>query len=161
VQNVSRHLAFAYAGALVVSLILSVAFPRNSPAGATAPTAAQRWPVPLPDWFWVWVRWYLHPAEFADEPFRSSASRPDAAPRRIPEWAWLRLRVLLGRVEAPGPAPELRPAEKAWPVPVPDWFWVWARWYLGHGEFAEAGPKDDDWVLRLRHAWSPRGRGGG
>jgi peptidoglycan hydrolase-like protein with peptidoglycan-binding domain len=37
-------------------------------------------------------------------------------------------------------------------VPIPSWFWVWARWYLGRGEFDQAGPKDDD----VRPATAPR-----
>jgi hypothetical protein len=55
------------------------------------------WPLPLPQWFWPWARWYLHRAEFADEPLRSAASRPGAAPARVPEWAWRRIAAIAGR----------------------------------------------------------------
>jgi hypothetical protein len=53
------------------------------------------WPVPIPRWYWEWVRWYLGEGEFVDTPFRSSQTRPDAAPARIPDWAWTRTRYLL------------------------------------------------------------------
>lgn len=55
------------------------------------------WPVSLPDWFWVWARWYLDRGEFADDGrFRSDADRPDAAPYPIPQWAWNRLQPIAG-----------------------------------------------------------------
>jgi hypothetical protein len=34
-----------------------------------------------PDWFWDWVSWYLTTD-------RSNDDRPDAAPDKIPQWAW-------------------------------------------------------------------------
>ena len=99
----------------------------------------------MPEWFWTWARWYLHRDEFADEPFRSDVTRPEAAPREIPDWAWLRLRVLLGEAEPPPPEqPQQRPQVRTWPLPVPDWFWTWARWYLGRGEFDGRGARAPD-----------------
>jgi hypothetical protein len=53
------------------------------------------WLVPLPDWFWGWARWYLHRSEFRNEPVRSLETRPTSAPRRVPLWAWARLKALL------------------------------------------------------------------
>src|SRR5687767_2088292 len=111
----------------------SIVPPPAAPA-VPASAAAEPWPVPIPDWFWVWARWYLHRGEFKEHPFRGDETRPHDAPERIPEWAWRRLRALLGRA----PTPERRPERtvRVWPVPIPQWFWAWARWYLGRDEFA-------------------------
>jgi hypothetical protein len=87
------------------------------------------WPVPIPGWFWEWARWYRGHGEFRDRPFRSAATRPDAAPIPIPDWAWRRLEVMIGE----GAGTRGRP----WPVPLPGWFWEWARWYLDRGEFRD------------------------
>jgi peptidoglycan hydrolase-like protein with peptidoglycan-binding domain len=118
-----------------------VPLPSAAPVAAAA-QADKPWPVPVPSWFWVWARWYLHRAEFADEPFRSDATRPDDAPHRIPDWAWLRLRTLLGGAPPREELPPPRLVRKIWPVPLPKWFWVWARWYLGRSEFAVDGPQN-------------------
>jgi hypothetical protein len=56
---------------------------------------ARPWPVPVPRWFWVWARWYLHHGEFKGQPFRSRAGRPERAPYPIRDWAWRRLAALL------------------------------------------------------------------
>jgi hypothetical protein len=108
------------------------------PAGATpAPEAARAWPVPVPAWFWPWARWYLHRGEFANGAFRDAATRPAAAPDRIPPWAWRRLAALVGE-PPPGPEPEATGrVVRTWPLPLPEWFWAWARWYLGNGEYAD------------------------
>ena len=37
--------------------------------------------VGYPDWFWDWARWYYTTD-------RDPKKRPDAAPEKIPEWAW-------------------------------------------------------------------------
>jgi hypothetical protein len=50
-----------------------------------SPSDAAPWPVPLPDWTWDWMAWKL-----GDKP----GPRPKSAPRRIPIWAWRRLRAL-------------------------------------------------------------------
>lgn len=52
------------------------------------------WPIRIPQWFWTWARWYLDRSEFRDQPFRSRETPPDAAPLPIPDWAWVRLRLL-------------------------------------------------------------------
>jgi peptidoglycan hydrolase-like protein with peptidoglycan-binding domain len=128
--------------ALLAALALVAALAVPAPAEpAPAREAAEAWPVPVPAWFWPWARWYLGRAEFADQPFRSEGTRPDAAPRDIPDWAWRRLEALLtpGR-DTPRPQPAQRTV-RTWPVPLPQWFWVWARWYLGRAEFADDGPQ--------------------
>lgn len=69
---------------------------RGVAARLLGPSRAGRpWPVPVPEWFWGWARWYLHRSEFEDEPFRSRSARPGSAPLRIPAWAWVRLEALL------------------------------------------------------------------
>ncbi len=66
---------------------------------ATVPVQLRRfeWPVPVPDWFWSWAQWYLHRGPYRDEAFRGSASRPEAAPDVVPNWAWRRLSEFLDR----------------------------------------------------------------
>ena len=48
------------------------------------------WPVPVPAWFWDWVRWrrsvFNYPSTAAWR-----AARPANVPVRIPDWAWVRL----------------------------------------------------------------------
>ena len=44
------------------------------------------WPIPIPRWFWAWARWRLRGRK---------GPRPRTAPRRIPAWAWRRLRALV------------------------------------------------------------------
>lgn len=129
--------------AVVLALMFAVALPAPSAVvPAASAQTADEWPVPLPDWWWVWARWYLGRAEFADEPLRSEATRPDAAPDRIPEWAWRRLEALLDPDADAPQQPERERVVRTWPVPVPQWFWAWARWYLGRAEFADDGPRD-------------------
>lgn len=127
-----------------MAVVLATPAPAAAFSAGSAGSAADSWRVPIPNWFWVWARWYLHRAEFLDEPFRSEDARPEAAPDRIPEWAWRRLRVLLGQAPPPEPLPEPEPVDmpRMWPVPIPRWFWVWARWHLGRAEFAANGPED-------------------
>jgi N-acetylmuramoyl-L-alanine amidase len=143
-----------FALTLTLAFALLACGASSPPPAAAAPVAAtaESWPIPIPAWFWTWARWYLHRSEFADEPFRSEATRPADAPARIPDWAWLRLDVLLGVAEPPPDAPEPAPTVRTWPVPVPQWFWVWARWYLGRSEFADDGPQ----AAAVRPAASPR-----
>jgi Beta-lactamase enzyme family len=57
--------------------------------GTSSP--ARPWPLPVPRWFWVWARWYLHQGEFRDLPFRSRTSRPANVPDPMRDWAWRRL----------------------------------------------------------------------
>jgi hypothetical protein len=57
--------------------------------GTSSP--ARPWPLPVPRWFWVWARWYLHQGEFRDLPFHSRTSRPVNAPHPMQDWAWRRL----------------------------------------------------------------------
>jgi hypothetical protein len=66
------------------------------PAPPEAERTVRLWPRPVPNWFWVWARWYLGRAEFADDGPRVTAARPASAPRYVPAWAWQRLRVLMG-----------------------------------------------------------------
>lgn len=49
------------------------------------------WPVPLPAWFWPWLKWYLGKGEYLGDP-RNPARRPANAPAKIPQWAWDRLK---------------------------------------------------------------------
>lgn len=134
-----RRLLVSVAAAVLVALGAALAGPgRAEAAPARGPAAA--WPVPVPRWFWPWARWYLGRAEFAQGPLRSPATRPPAAPERIPAWAWRRLAVLTGAEPPPAPPPE-RPVVRTWPLPIPGWFWTWARWYLHRGEFAAAEPR--------------------
>jgi hypothetical protein len=128
---------------------------------ATAPAArpaAGAWPVPVPDWFWVWARWYLGRAEFADEPLRSEATRPDAAPARVPDWAWRRLAALVEPGAGAPPQPFAPRRVRTWPLPIPQWFWEWARWRLGRAEFADDGPRSPsarpDAAPRYVPAWA-------
>jgi polysaccharide biosynthesis protein PslG len=44
----------------------------------------------LPRWFWSWARWRTGDPNVKVAPLRSR--RPEAAPYRIPRWAWRRLR---------------------------------------------------------------------
>ena len=131
--------------ALLATALACALVPASTPAVAASTTAAQTaaaaWPVPLPAWFWGWARWFLGRAEFADEPFRSQATRPSEAPHSIPDWAWARLAVLLGKERPTGSQREPERNVRTWPLPIPQWFWVWARWYLGRGEFASDGPQ--------------------
>lgn len=62
------------------------------------------WPVPLPKWFWTWARWYLGRGEFKPFGPRNPAHRPPDAPAKIPQWAWDRLKVLVGST-TPAPPP--------------------------------------------------------
>jgi len=64
--------------------------------GEGAGTRGRPWPVPIPSWFWEWAEWYLGRGEYQDRQ-RDPEVRPAAAPTRIPEWGWIRLRVLLGQ----------------------------------------------------------------
>jgi hypothetical protein len=48
-------------------------------------------PVPVPRWLWAWARWRLRDRE---------APRPRAAPPRVGEWAWRRLREIARRTSA-------------------------------------------------------------
>lgn len=52
-------------------------------------------PSPIPKWFWVWSRWRLGRGEY--EPFgpKNPAVRPEAAPAKIPSWAYQRLKLLI------------------------------------------------------------------
>lgn len=56
----------------------------------------QTWPVPLPDWFWIWARWRLGEGEFKGKA-RGASERPSEAPTRIPPWAFDRLKALLAQ----------------------------------------------------------------
>jgi peptidoglycan hydrolase-like protein with peptidoglycan-binding domain len=85
-------------------------------AGAVTPSArpktaradvAVTWPVPVPQWFWKWARWYLHRGEFAAGTLRSRETRPADAPEEIPPWAWRRLAAILGEEPSPAPAKPL------------------------------------------------------
>jgi hypothetical protein len=58
-------------------------------------------PVPKPDWFWPWVRWYLGVGEF-ERLAQKDSVRPDEAPNVIPDWAWATLRKLVAEREARG-----------------------------------------------------------
>lgn len=63
------------------------------------------WPVPIPDWFFPWARWYLGRDEF-DGHQQDPKRRPKGAPDTIPYWAWARLNVLVGKpIPTPPPAP--------------------------------------------------------
>jgi peptidoglycan hydrolase-like protein with peptidoglycan-binding domain len=68
--------------------------------------------VPVPDWFWTWTRWHLGRAEYADNGPHDAAARPAAAPPYVPEWAWQRLRVILGRKPMPVPAAALERGDR-------------------------------------------------
>jgi peptidoglycan hydrolase-like protein with peptidoglycan-binding domain len=120
--------------ALCAALLLVPAglLPTPGEARADARPAAvpADWPVPVPTWFWEWARWYLGRAAFATAPPRSPATRPDAAPRLIPAWAWHRLAVIDGARAERG-----RMVARTWPLPVPAWFWSWAQWRLGRGPY--------------------------
>jgi hypothetical protein len=111
------------------------------PAPPAQPLAGEKveadWPVPVPDWFWSWARWYLGRGEFAEGP-RREATRPAAAPRHVPGWAWRRLAVMAGAERVDAPQDEPASASPAWPVPIPSWFWAWAQWYLHRGHYAGA-----------------------
>jgi hypothetical protein len=126
--------------ATLAACCLAVTQPAR-PAPPATPSPAATWPVPVPDWFWPWARWYLGRAEFADEPLRSGGTRPAAAPTRIPDWAWNRLAALLEPSTTAVPRLHAQRNVRTWPLPIPGWFWEWARWYLGRSEFDEAGPR--------------------
>jgi hypothetical protein len=74
--------------------------PPGEPAGV-------QWPVPIPNWFWEWARWYLHHGEFKAAEPRDPQLRPEEAPRHIPQWAWRRVRVIAGEKLRPAPAEQL------------------------------------------------------
>jgi N-acetylmuramoyl-L-alanine amidase len=136
---------------LAATVLATPPAPASAAPSASTPSA-EDWPVPLPDWFWRWARWYLGRAEFKDEPFRSDATRPGVAPDRIPEWARRRLEALLEPGTGAPQRPEPQRTVRTWPLPVPQWFWAWARWYLGRAEFADDGPRAAD----VRPAAAPR-----
>lgn len=50
-------------------------------------TKDKPWPVPVPKWYWEWARWRLEGRK---------GVRPKSAPRRIPLWAFRRLRAQQG-----------------------------------------------------------------
>jgi hypothetical protein len=64
-------------------------------AGGRWQAWVEDWPLPLPQWFWVWARWRLGRGEFARYGPASAAHRPTVAPMLIPAWAWARLRALV------------------------------------------------------------------
>jgi peptidoglycan hydrolase-like protein with peptidoglycan-binding domain len=76
-------------------------------AKAAGADGAVTWPVPVPQWFWKWARWYLHRGEFAGRPTRSRETRPAEAPEEIPPWAWRRFAALAGEEQPLGPAKPL------------------------------------------------------
>jgi hypothetical protein len=48
------------------------------------------WPLPVPRWFWPWAKWQRNRWKFRTQ--RAwRAARPKSAPRRVPDWAWVRL----------------------------------------------------------------------
>ena len=47
----------------------------------------------MPRWTWQFYKWWFGHDEYTS--FRSPVTRPDAAPRRLPDWAWARLSVHL------------------------------------------------------------------
>lgn len=51
------------------------------------------WPIPLPAWFWPWVRWRRGVGEFAPYGPANPSMRPKSAPARISAWAWARLKL--------------------------------------------------------------------
>lgn len=101
------------AGALVaVVFAWALATPTPAPARTAEPEreparTVRLWPVPIPDWFWVWARWYLGREEFADDGSRHPDVRPAFAPQYVPEWAWQRLRAILGNPPLPVPTTSL------------------------------------------------------
>lgn len=149
--KVRRRNVLAKSAAPLVALLAGAAAaigavaPAEAEAAAPAQQASAEWPVPIPDWFWVWARWYLGHGEFKDRPFRSAGTRPEEAPRTIPDWAWRRLAALVGDESGappPGEEPAPSPEAQTWAIPIPGWFWPWARWYLGRGEFADGPPQN-------------------
>jgi hypothetical protein len=120
------------------------------------------WPIPIPSWYWAWARWYLHRGEFADRPPRSEASRPAAAPRRIPNWGWRRLTAIVGRsderraqalvadrVEAIYRETVRAPSDWVRSELAPDWILV-VGGLVGH----DAGPVAA-WLRQVRGRWVP------
>lgn len=52
-----------------------------------------KWPIPVPKWYWQWQLWYLGLGPYKGHR-RSQHLRPPA-PKRIPQWAWARIRYTL------------------------------------------------------------------
>jgi hypothetical protein len=50
-------------------------------------------PAPLPRWFWAWKSWRLGHGKFKRQGAADPRARPSSAPRRIPGWAWTRVRL--------------------------------------------------------------------
>lgn len=81
---------------MLATLIVGVAAASVSGVGRAGDAAAARteaWPVPIPDWFWVWAPWHLGRAEFADgrsylgtlfHPSISRTDTPSTEPRASP-----------------------------------------------------------------------------
>jgi peptidoglycan hydrolase-like protein with peptidoglycan-binding domain len=101
------------------------------------------WPVPVPEWFWGWARWYLGRGEFADEG-PQAGSRPNAAPRYIPEWAWQRLSVMQGGEPTPVPTRTLERGDQG---PA-----VTAMQRALNGARYIAGPADGRFGTKARYA---------
>jgi N-acetylmuramoyl-L-alanine amidase len=102
------------------------------------------WPVPIPQWFWAWARWYLGRGEFADDRPQDADVRPSAAPRYVPEWAWQRLRVLEGGDPTPLPARTLEPGDEG---PA-----IAAMQRALNGARYVAGPADGAFGAKTRYA---------
>jgi hypothetical protein len=81
-------------GGLGSSALLTRALAQqDSPA---AHQAKQIGPQPTPRWYWRWTAWRLGEGYAKGHALQRNL-RPDHAPRRIPLWAWHRLRVFLAR----------------------------------------------------------------
>jgi hypothetical protein len=54
------------------------------------------WPIPVPPWFWVWARWQRERFLYATRA-KWMHARPVNAPKRVPDWAWVRLAAMTPR----------------------------------------------------------------
>jgi hypothetical protein len=76
------YMATSCPGDELYSYIRSEAF-----ADQVAKKSSKPWPVPIPQWFWSWAAWKLAGS--------NPKTRPPAAPRKIPAWAWRRLEAMV------------------------------------------------------------------
>jgi hypothetical protein len=126
--------------------VLLLAWDAAPARAASTPAGAAAWPVPVPQWFWTWARWYLGRREFAEQPPQDPAARPGSAPSFVPQWAWRRLIVLVGGTPPPLPDATLRIGDRGGAIERLQRALRSARYAVGpiDGRF---GPRTEDAVI--------------